>query len=308
MEIEDAGRAEERLAYSGSGAPTPFAGPFRLTRESHVVALADGEGLYLLAWTYGAKLYRLRADFSQLWSAQIMPVNVGMAFYFEPEERLALDEQGRVHVAYQIFEDDVAIYNRHFQRPAVAPIGAYDVLVERFDADGSFSGARIFGTPELDAPCGMTVRSGEVLLGGSSRVKKSTLPNRTLEWDLFVLRGHIEDGPPAVSQTIDLSRDDFAWEMQQTPDGTVQFGGRTDYVQVDTNSEVEDGKGLLLALSASKSITTLPGPRDVQVRSFRSLPDGRVAMAGERNGPLTHTDPSMTFNEGFLGVASIAGQ
>jgi len=128
-----------------------------------------------------------------------------------------------------------------------------------------------------------------------------------MECDLFLVRGRLDDSR-ALAQTIDLSRDDFVWRMQQAADGTVYFGGMTDFVHVDTNSQVEDGKGLLLAAApdlATQVATTLPGPRDVQVRSFRLLPGGRVAVAGERNGPLTHTDPSMTFNEGFLGALTV---
>ena len=46
-------------------------------------------------------------------------------------------------------------------------------------------------------------------------------------------------------------------------------------------------------------------PRDVQVRAARSLPDGGLLLAGMRDGPLTHTDPAMTNNDGFWGVARL---
>jgi hypothetical protein len=85
-------------------------------------------------------------------------------------------------------------------------------------------------------------------------------------------------------------------------------GGRTDYVQVDTNSEVENGKGLLLTLSPDLTRHTaleLPLPRDVQVRAARLLPDGNLLFSGTRDGPLTHTEPSMTHNDGFWGIARL---
>jgi len=78
---------------------------------------------------------------------------------------------------------------------------------------------------------------------------------------------------------------------------------------VDTNSEVEDGKGLLLTLRPDltrASVLELPMPRDVQVRALRMLPDGNVLLAGTRDGPLTHTERSMTHNDGFWGVARVA--
>ena len=46
-------------------------------------------------------------------------------------------------------------------------------------------------------------------------------------------------------------------------------------------------------------------PRDVQVRATRLLPDGDLVLAGTRDGPLTHTEPSMTHNDGFWGIARI---
>ena len=54
-----------------------------------------------------------------------------------------------------------------------------------------------------------------------------------------------------------------------------------------------------------QAILELPMPRDVQVRATRLLPDGDLVLAGTRDGPLTHTEPSMTHNDGFWGIARI---
>lgn len=303
--LDDAPGPGEDLYYSPHG---PFElthdGPPRLGWASHVVGLTDGEGVYLLAWTFGAKLYRLAPDYSTRWSTLVMPENFGMAFNFTPE-LLALDEDGRIHVTYQIFEEDVAIYNQHFGRsPALEPIDTYDALVERFDPDGAFSAAALFGGTGVDKPTGMVAHRDHVVLTGGVRRSKLDQPNRTLEWDLFALRGHLDQGVSTYA-TFDLSRDDFAWALVETADGTFYLGGRTDYVQVDTNSEVEAGKGLLLSLShdfALRTSVTLDGPRDVQVRLLVPRPDGRLFFAGTRDGPLTHDAPSEQRDEGFVGV------
>ncbi len=299
----------ENVFYDDTGVHVlPSDRPMRLSERSHVVGLADGEGVYLLAWTFGAKLYRLSREYTQRWNALVMPANLGMAFYFI-HELLASDEDGRVYVAYQIFEDDVHIYNEHFKRAPLQAIGTYDVLVERFDPDGTFSGSQLYGGPGGDAPTGMTAHRGNVLVTGGSRVTKFDLPNRTREWDLFVLRGALDDPSTVSYRTLDLARDDFGWAMAEAADGTIYLAGRTDYVQVDTNSEVEDGKGLLVALSPDltrRTTLTLSGPRDVQLQALGLVPDGRLIFAGMRNGPLTHTDPAMTFNEGVLGATRLA--
>jgi hypothetical protein len=78
---------------------------------------------------------------------------------------------------------------------------------------------------------------------------------------------------------------------------------------VDTNSEIEDGKGLLVTLSPDFQVVqsiALAGPRDVQVTECRFRPDGSVIFAGSRNGPLTHTDPSMLNNDGMLGTVALS--
>jgi len=129
-----------------------------------------------------------------------------------------------------------------------------------------------------------------------------------MEWDIAMMRGRVDQASALEYRTIDLSRDDFGWAMAAAPDGRLIVGGRTDYLQVDTNSEVENGKGLLLILGPDltrEAVLQLPMPRDVQMRAVHVLPDGDLAFAGTRDGPLTHTDPSITHNDGFWGVAHI---
>lgn len=284
-------------------------GPLRQSyRWAHVVAMADGDGLYLVAWTPGVMLYRVAGDGSITWRAEVMPVNVGMA-YFPPREGLARDDRGNLYVAYQIYDEDLAIYNDHFDRPPLTARGSYDVLVQAFDAGGNFVGGRLFGGPDLDAHVGLTVRDGRVIVVGSARLKKydeASSPNRTMERDLLVTSGRLDGTGGDSYTTIDLSRDDRALAMVEHPDGSLIVVGTTDFVQVDSNSVIEDGKGMIATLTADGQLlrqVTLPGPRDVQIVDAGLLPDGALVFAGIRNGPLTHTDQSQLDNHGMLGIA-----
>jgi hypothetical protein len=308
--LEELPGPRENLYYDDTGVhELPADRPFTLAWTSHVMGVPGGEGLYLLAeWTYGFKLYRLGATGRRLWGAQVMPANIGMVFELSPS-LIALDGDA-VYVATQIFQDDVPIYGRHFDRAALSPLGSYDVLVQRFDADGTFVGARLFGGAAVDHPSAMTVHDGVVLVAGAARVTKHELPNRTMEWDVAIMRGRIDEWADHEYLTIDVARDDFGWALASMPEGRFVVGGRTDYVQVDTNSEVENGKGLLLTLGqdlSQESVLELPLPRDVQIRAMRALPGGDIVLAGTRNGPLTHTEPSMTDNDGFWGIAHLGG-
>lgn len=298
----------ENLFYDAAGVhELPVTGPFTLGFTSHVVGVVDGEGLYLLAeWTYGFKLYRLDAANRRIWGVQVMPANIGVVFQSSPS--LVVRDSDAVYVATQIFQDDVHIYGEHFGRPALAPLGSYDALVQRFDPDGRFAGVRLFGGAAVDHASAMTVHNGVVLIAGAARITKHDAPNRTMEWDIAMMRGRVDESSVLEYRTIDLARDDFGWALAETPDGGLIVGGRTDYVQVDTNSEVEDGRGLLLTLGPDltrQAVLDLAMPRDVQVRAVRILPDGDLVLAGTRDGPLTHTEPSMTHNDGFWGVVRL---
>jgi hypothetical protein len=306
--IEEIPGPRENLFYDGAGVhELPVDGPFQLGSHSHVAGVADGEGLYLLAeWTYGFKLYRLDAASRRLWSVQVMPANIGTAFQFSPS--LVARDEDAVYVTTQIFQDDVHIYGEHFGRAPLTPLGSYDALVQKFDAGGTFAGARLFGGAAVDFPTAMTVHGGSVLVAGAARIKKQDAPNRTMEWDVVTMRGPVDESAALEYRTIDLARDDFGWTLAEAPDGRLILGGRTDYVQVDTNSEVENGKGLLLTLGpdlSPEAVLELPMPRDVQVRALRVLPDGDLLLAGTRDGPLTHTEASMTHNDGFWGVVHV---
>jgi len=306
--FEEVPGPRENLYYDESGVhELPVNGPFTLGFTSHVVGVADGEGLYLLAeWTYGFKLYRLDPADRRIWGVQVMPANIGMVFQTSPS--IVVREGGAIYVATQIFQDDVHIYGEHFGRTPLVALGSYDVLVQRFGSEGGFAGAQLFGGPPVDLPTAMTVHDGEILIAGAARVTKHDTPNRTMEWDIAMMRGRVDEGSAQEYRTIDLARDDFGWALAEAPDGHLIVAGRTDYVQVDTNSEVENGKGLLLTLGPDlerEAVVELPMPRDVQVRAARLLPDGGLVVAGMRDGPLTHTEPSMTNNDGFWGVVHL---
>src|SRR5262249_8923834 len=144
--LEEIPGPRENLFYGSDGVhELPIQGPFKLGWRSNVAGVADGEGLYLLAeWTYGFKLYRVDSANRRVWGVQVMPANIGMAFPYAPS--LVARGDDAVYVTTHIFEDDVPIYGQHFGRPALAPLGTYDALVQKFDADGRFSAARLFGS------------------------------------------------------------------------------------------------------------------------------------------------------------------
>src|SRR5258705_13947630 len=116
-----------------------------------------------------------------------MPASMGMAFQLWPS--LIARGAAAVSVATPIFQDDVHIYGEHFGRGALSPLGSYDALVQKFDADGSFAGVRLFGGAAVDHPSAIAVRDGTVLVAGAARITKHDAPNRTMGWDIAIMRG-----------------------------------------------------------------------------------------------------------------------
>jgi hypothetical protein len=73
--------------------------------------------------------------------------------------------------------------------------------------------------------------------------------------------------------------------------------------QVDSGSLVADQTGYLLALGRDgtrQGVAWFTSERDTQVQAMAALPSGDLALAGIRNGPITHTDPGEYSNEGWV--------
>ncbi|WP_257451598.1 hypothetical protein [Archangium lipolyticum] len=313
--FEDAGRAEERLYYDldqqqvlSISTDTDPRDVWPSPKHVRLRAVVLGEEVVFMAMTHGVKLYRLDAALQTRWSSQVMPANYWNALLYSDQEQLARDEEGNLLVAWSMLSSQAEAYRLHFGRALPWRGGRRDIVVQRFGQDGQFQLAQTFGREGNEVElAGLAVHRGEVVLGAMENLLKSDRPNDTLEWDLVLMRGRLEDGALSLHRTLDISREDWLHDFRVDARGHCYFAGTTDFVQVDTNSWVEPGKGLLLKTDENGEQLgrlELTGTRHVQVTHLAFRPDGTLQFGGTTDGPLTHTPLDEWFNETVLGFAS----
>lgn len=307
--FEDAGRPEERVSYAtldGSLTPQPVERDMSVwlsTSFAHIRAVAQGEEVLFLAWTYGVKLYRLDAALRTRWDVQAMPDNDSMVGLV-PQELLTLDARGNALVAWTVSDRQAEAYRRHFGRAVPWEDDTFKVLVQRYSAQGVFQQLRTFGHPGTELVSGMALRGDELLLGADLLIAKHDRPNDTLEHELLLLRGRMEDGTQTLARVMDVSREDYLEDFKVDEQGACYFAGITDALQVDTNSVVEYGQGLILRTSADgeeREVLRLPGPRHVRVRRIALAPGGGVVFAGTFDEFITHTPKEEQWQRTMLG-------
>ena len=106
---------------------------------------------------------------------------------------------------------------------------------------------------------------------------------------------------------VDLCADDFIADALPTSDGGFLAAGAACGEQADTGSLLKYEVGYVLALGADGkpvSVDWFTGERDTQVQALAASPTGELAVAGIRNGPITHTDPSQFSNEGWVALTA----
>ncbi|MBZ4423142.1 hypothetical protein [Myxococcus sp. RHSTA-1-4] len=314
--FEDPGRPEEWPLYllDATRVTQVLERPSREVRWGrehfvHLRALALGEEVAFIVWSHGLKLYRLAPGLDLAWDLQLMPDHSWMDVLAN-QEQLTLDAEGNLLVGWGMFRSEAAAWQQRFGRELAWRGGEADILVQRISPDGRFLSAQLHGNEQTEQLVGMGVHQGELLIGAVSRVLKHDRPNDTTEWDLVLMRARLEAGTLLQHRVIDVAREDLAYDFQVDAQGRVWFAGVSDFLQVDTNSLVEFGQGLLLRTDVQGERTEsllLKGPRHVTVRRLALHPDGTLRFAGTFDGPITHTgdeDPSLGFSHVMLGVGT----
>jgi hypothetical protein len=143
------------------------------------------------------------------------------------------------------------------------------------------------------------------VLAEATLVKHPDAANATLERDVILLAGDPAHNLTEQAVQINLCRDDYISTALAAPDGGFLVAGGTCGVQLDSGSLITNRNGYVLALGPDgrrRAVTWLSGQRDTMVDALAALPSGELALAGIRNGPITHTDASELFNEGWVDV------
>ena len=270
--------------------------------------VSEGEDLFLAAITDGVRLYRVAPDLGVRWSELVMPMTtkLGLVAIYETYIQVVSGGNGGAATAVTLWAEDRAAFAASFGDELPATNGDADVLVTRFSADGTRLSAGILGGPGPELVRGLQVTGDRVrVLAEATLVKHPDAPNGTLERDLILLTGDPARNLTEQAVQINLCRDDYISAARGAPDGGFLVVGGTCGIQLDSGSLITNRNGYVLALApdgSRRALTWLSGQRDTVVEALAELPSGELALAGTRNGPITHTAASELFNEGWVDV------
>lgn len=272
---------------------------------------SEGEDVYLVAVTQGVRLYRVAPDLSVRWSRPVMQMTdkLGLQVIYDGRIRVVAGGDGGAVTAATLWHDDRAEFAAIFGVTLPAINGDADVLVSRFSADGARLSAGLLGGPGPELVRGLQVAGDGIrVLAETTLVKHPDRPNSTLERDLVLLAGDPARNLTEQAVQINLCNDDYLSTAIPLPGGGFLAAGGACGIQVDTGSLITNRTGYLLAVGGDgrrEAVTWLSGLRDTMVQALTRLPSGELALAGFRNAPITHTDDSERFNEGWVDVLAV---
>jgi hypothetical protein len=272
-----------------------------------------GEDLFLLTTTQDLRLYRVAPDLSVRWSSQVMPRTNKLIFekaVTAIRARIAVGDDGIAVTAITLWAEDRALVASTSGAALPATNGDADVLVTRFGADGTRLSTGLLGGPGVELVQGLRVDGDRIsVLAEVTLTKHEDRPNNTLERDVVLVAGD-----PALNRTeqavaINLCNDDYVLDaIPSSRDGGFVVTGGACGIQADTGSLISNRAGYVVTIGPDgrrEGVTWFTSDdRDTQVQALTASLAGELVVAGIRNGPITHTDASELFNEGWVGVVS----
>jgi hypothetical protein len=276
-----------------------------------LACVSEGEDLFLAAITDGVRLYRVAPDLGVRWSQLVMPIThkLGLVAIHDTSIRVVAAGNAGAATAVTLWAEDRAAFADSFGDELPATNGDADVLVTQFSADGTRLSAGMLGGPGPELVRGLQVTGDRVrVLAEAALIKHPDVPNGALERDLILLTGDPAQNLTEQAVQINVCHDDYISIALAAPDGGFLVAGGTCGLQLESGSLITNRNGFLLALDPDgrrQAVTWLSGQRDTLVRALAELPSGELALAGTRNGPITHTETSERFNEGWVDVLAL---
>ena len=172
--------------------------------------------------------------------------------------------------------------------------------------DGTLNGTSI-PTPECEALPVLSVVDGHAVV--TAWVATPTIPpapNDTSQYDIGLSVLDLSSSS-VVHEIISMNEDDIVEALAPCGNGEVCLAGTTGTRSVDTGSRVTDGDGFVLPVSLSDTRGTrwtLHSERNSEVELLAPRADGSVLFFASSDGPITHTDPTLRYNRGLLGVVA----
>ena len=284
-----------------------------LPSTSLVKLVLHQDDIYILAYTYGIKVYQLTDDLLVNWDVQVMPAYTYLwTHMLQSQADMTISAEGQVYVAFDLWAEDTQAYNIHFDRSINIAAGQGGIAIEMFSSTGEYQRSLLLDNVEQTENITAIIHHNQSLwLGSNVRRSKEQTAGGTTEWDILLAKLSPESGDTLGYHYIHHDQEDIAYDFKLLPNDNFIFSGSTGFVQVDTNSKVSYGDGFLLEVTPEGQIigsAVLSKPRDVAISSIAVLESNLIMFSGSFDGPITHTcdtDTSLCYQSGMVGIARI---
>jgi len=319
--LEDPASQEERYYYSVSdGEVTREELPDIVIDDKPVFVSSakvslkwHNNALYLLAYSYGLKLYKFDIGLQSEWDVQVMPAYTWLwTTSLQNDAAFTINDMGEIFVAFELFAEDADIYEMHFSRNLNKNNDLGDNAVSVYTTEGQYQRTILLGKDEYtEKLTGIVYHDNKLWLGASVRHEKPDATSSTTEWDLLLMSAWPDDGSIVDYHLIDYDKEDIATDFNVLPNGNFLFAGTSGYIQVDTNSQVSEGNGVILELSQEGEIlrkSIMSQPRNVVTQSILPMNNNEILFTNIFDGPITHTcdnDNSLCYNKASFGIATL---
>ncbi|MDG9671065.1 hypothetical protein ONV78_25210 [Hahella sp. CR1] len=190
----------------------------------------EANSVYLLAYTYGIKVYAMNLNLSQSWDHQVMPTHFAMWRRVRPlHARIAVSEgDDRIAVAFETKDAFIPVYEQHFGRMLQQNNhnegdDDEDIAVTLLTTQGQYLDTLLLDKQFDESLGGVVVQNGEIWVGGDAAVQK---PGGGVERDFF-LAEFSSDGSLRNYNLIDHKQNEVAIDFQALDIGKFLFAGAT---------------------------------------------------------------------------------
>ncbi|ABC30603.1 hypothetical protein HCH_03876 [Hahella chejuensis KCTC 2396] len=190
----------------------------------------EANAVYLLAYTYGIKVYAMNLNLSQTWDRQVMPTHFAMWRRVRPLlAKIAVSEgDDRIAVAFETKDAFIPVYEQHFGRMLQLSNlnegdNDEDIAVTLLTTQGHYLDTLLLDKQFDESLGGVVVQNGEIWIGGDASVQK---PGGGVERDFF-LAEFASDGSLHNYTLIDHKQDEAAVDFQALDIGKFLFSGST---------------------------------------------------------------------------------
>lgn len=243
----------------------------------------DGQ-LYVMASTYGRKLYQFDDQLNQIRNFLIMPSNEYMNFYNEyvhALSKVAVNDDGIIIVSYNLdrareryFEDAFSV-----ELPD-QPVNHTNQLIQIINGSGEREVFVVGSEVDGERVVSTNIYNNELWIVANIERAKANAAGGTQEWDVAILSVNLESRTISNYFILHQDQEDNALSATMTESGQFIIAGENGYAQADTSSIVSYSKGFIWVVDINGELV-----QSEQVTGSKSV---KVYHASEKNGVVTY--------------------